>query len=334
MKKVLALVLAGVMAASMSVVAFAADPVLPFSIDEKVINADGDPAELKEPGDVVYYVIKANDGKDFIGAIKDVTSNYKLVTDNDSDKALDASAKLVAKKFGKEINKNKTTVAIEVSTVNKLERDPLSLDLTITLEGRKADVADIAVATLTKDLGFKEYDISGNTSVDKGWAVFDSDDEISLFFSDEEEAEFEVNVKNEKDLFLDYNNDEDETITDKFEDATLTFFNFNGNKDTFKKEGTLKLSADEDSFLYELVDGKLVAVKDAKYDSAEGVFTLKTKTLGNYIVSDTELVAAEGEEGEGSDAETNPDTGANDFVGLAVALAVVSVAGIAVAKRK
>lgn len=333
MKKVLALVLAGVMAASMSVVAFAADPVVPFSIDETVINADGDPAALKEPGDVVYYVIKdKNDA--FIGAIKDVTSNYKLVTNNESDKALDASAKLVAKKFGRDINKNKTTVAIEVSTVNKLERDPLTLDLTITLEGRKDGVENVKVADFDNvELGFKEYDVNGNTSVDKGWAMFDSDDEISLFFSDEEEAEFEVNVKNEKDLFLDYNNDEDETITDKFEDATLTFFNFNGNKDTFKKEGTLKLSADEDTFLYELVDGKLVAMKDAKYDAAEGVFVLKTKTLGNYIVSDTELVAADAE-GEGTDAETNPDTGANDFVGLAVALAVVSVAGIAVAKRK
>ena len=56
--------------------------------------------------------------------------------------------------------------------------------------------------------------------------------------------------------------------------------------------------------------------------------TWSTKSPKSYVISDVELVAA-------AEDSKNPDTGANDVVGVAAALAVVSlVAGAAVSLKK
>ena len=74
----------------------------------------------------------------------------------------------------------------------------------------------------------------------------------------------------------------------------------------------------------------------AKWDSEQDSYVLKTTTLGSYVISDKSLKSAGGstvddnEENSasgsvGGDA-SNPETGANDVVGVAAALAVVSLA--------
>lgn len=343
MKKVLALVLAGVMAASMSVVAFAADETANVTVTPTkdnvatadvqfgtgLVDEDGATPEYK-PGDTFYLNVTGKEGAD-ITKLATITDDYRLSIDDDSDKNLFVSAKLILKKIGKDTKKE---AYVEIVTKDNFIEDDQELNLTITLNPRNKDVEKAEVLVNgTMNYGPTE-DVSKYFTVESGFVNFeDIDDDVELYFGDDGDIEFHVNSKSDKTLFLRYNDDEDDAIVEKFGDASLEFHYFEGNKDTFKKEGTLYIPADEGSFLYEVVDGKLVAVKDAKYDDAKEQFTFKTKTLGNYIVSDKELVAADAE-GEGTDAETNPDTGANDFVGLAVALAVVSVAGIAVAKRK
>ena len=339
MKKVLALVLAGVMTASMSVMAFAVDGAEAKFEFGDLLNSDGVKTTIaaSDPGATFYIPVleKVAEGEPkVVTDTKDITAKYLLDVDNDSDKSLGVATRLVEEKLD-EYNNGKKAVFFKVTTKDNFERDPQTLKMTITYKSKdkaKQKTDYFTTDALDGDLSYNEDTISGSGSVENGWNEFDSDDEITLFFGDENEVEFKIDVKGQKELFLRYNDDEDEAIADKYADADITYHYFEGSKDTFKREGTLRLPADEDSFVYEIVDGKLVAV-ETKYDDVDEVATFKTKTLGNYIVSDTELVAADAE-GEGTDAETNPDTGANDFVGLAVALAVVSVAGIAVAKRK
>ena len=65
-------------------------------------------------------------------------------------------------------------------------------------------------------------------------------------------------------------------------------------------------------------------IKGTKVDG----WVIETNELGYYIVSDIELeIEAEEEvEAEVEADKANPETGAADFVGAAVAMAVVSVA--------
>ena len=119
-------------------------------------------------------------------------------------------------------------------------------------------------------------------------------------------------------------------------DADLEFYNFKGTKDEFTKVGELFIPAKADTFIYEVVDGELVEVDAEWYDSykvdgfkAKKGWVIDTNELGYYVVADEELVVAEVEtevEAPVEAEKANPETGAADFVGAAVAMAVVSVA--------
>ena len=89
-------------------------------------------------------------------------------------------------------------------------------------------------------------------------------------------------------------------------------------------------------YIYTWSDSKLTEVKGAKWNDDEGTYTVAISGPTQYVLSNKKLVEekdTDAEEDNDTETTTNPDTGANDFVGLAVALAVVSVAGIAVAKK-
>lgn len=114
--------------------------------------------------------------------------------------------------------------------------------------------------------------------------------------------------------------------------------------------------APEDCFIYSYVDGELTDVTESfSYsDDAEEIpgWSIKTRTLGTYIVSDTELEiggyeeTTEEEEPTLDDPTTDenetvepikpiPNTGSSDMVNVAVVAAVVSLAAAgAVAFRK
>ena len=94
-------------------------------------------------------------------------------------------------------------------------------------------------------------------------------------------------------------------------------------------------SAKDNKQVVEFVDGELVAVDSefvTKYEVIDGYVLAKgyiadAEENGTYalISADIELIEVE-EEATEEGTKENPSTGANDFVGAAVALAVVSVA--------
>ena len=135
-------------------------------------------------------------------------------------------------------------------------------------------------------------------------------------------------------------------IANSDSDATMDFLNFEGTP-TFNSTATLSFyGADEDSFIYEIKNGKLVK-SDAEWSEDNGAWELKTRTLGSYVISDKALKSPSGStsdnggsnsgSGSGSNGSvSNPDTGANDVVGLAAALAaaaLVSAAAVSLKKK-
>ena len=146
-------------------------------------------------------------------------------------------------------------------------------------------------------------------------------------------------------VLLDLNRDYIRSIAIANEDADLEFYNFRSSHDEFVRKGTLSLYGKEDSYVYEIIDGKLYDV-DYNYNKEEKTLEIVTDELGHYVVSDIELDSKEvkpskpsTENNNNSSSNTdkdNPDTGAADFVGSAAALAVTSVAaaGALALKRK
>ena len=161
----------------------------------------------------------------------------------------------------------------------------------------------------------------------KGTATFDFDSV----------AYFTVKMVPEEKVTLNLSVAYDKAIDKLFDyEADLEFYNFKGTKDAFTKVGELFIPADEDTFIYEVVDGKLVEVEATWTDEYtitdvtkeyEG-WVIETNELGYYVVSDVEAeIEAEAEvEAPVKSDKANPETGAADFVGAAVAMAVVSVA--------
>ena len=118
----------------------------------------------------------------------------------------------------------------------------------------------------------------------------------------------------------------------------MNFVSFPG-KPSFNRLGKMYLYAEKDQFIYEVKDGKAVAVK-ADYDEDEEAYVFNTRTLGSYIIADKELKNFTISEGGSSSNTTNggkdnPGTGSNDVVNVAVAMALVSLAAAgAVAFKK
>ena len=177
-----------------------------------------------------------------------------------------------------------------------------------------------------------------------GIAVFD--------FADK--AFFSVKMYEGETMYLDLGTAYDKAIAGEMDAEADSFYKFDNTNANFARTGELVIVSDDDSLVpYEIdADGNFVKV-DAEYVENYAVahtnqkvngFVFNTKQLGNYVLSTEEL----GEEEEVTEEPTteepvveepaveepvveetnkpNPNTGAEDFVGLAVSLAVVSVA--------
>ena len=143
-------------------------------------------------------------------------------------------------------------------------------------------------------------------------------------------------------LYMEEDADALDTIYDEYDEAAdeayVHTYEYIAHPSVANAVLTLQADYKDQYYIYELNGTKLKEVKTT-WNKEDGQYEWETNTLGAYVISDVELVASEDdttdETNDGSTTvEENPSTGANDFVGLAVALAVVSVAGIAVAKRK
>ena len=197
-------------------------------------------------------------------------------------------------------------------------------------------IVNVSFNNKVENINKVDFDHTNDADVASTWKVAKNQKGIATFDFDSE-AYFTVKMISEEKVVLNLSTAYDKAVDKLFDyEADLSFYNFKGSKDEFTKVGELFIPADEDTFIYEVVDGELVEVEATWTDEYtitdvtkeyEG-WVIETKELGYYVVSDVEAeIEVEAEVEAPVEAEkANPETGAADFVGAAVAMAVVSVA--------
>ena len=201
------------------------------------------------------------------------------------------------------------------------------------------------------DWEYVNFDWTNNASVAKLWKVKKGENGTAVFdFADK--AFFTVKMYSGESMYLDLSTAYDKAIAGEMDAEADSFYKFDNDNANFSRTGELIIVTDDSSLVpYEIdEDGNFVEV-DAKYVEDYAIahtnkkvdgFVFSTKTLGNYVLSteklgqeeqpvdETPVVEEPTTETPATDnttsAKPNPDTGAEDFVGLAVSLAVVSVA--------
>ena len=151
-------------------------------------------------------------------------------------------------------------------------------------------------------------------------------------------ASVDVRVYENDKIMLACNHDADRNvlIANADNDAEISFVNFPA-KPALSSTATVSFyDVDSTGFVYELQNGRLVR-SSAKWSEENGCWQLKTRVLGSYVISDKALVSSTASSTDSSSGSSNvtpdgnvpnPGTGANDVVGVATALAVVSLVGI------
>jgi len=336
MKKLFALVLAVAMVLSLASVAMAANTDLSKNSKQTLLNGDHE-------FNVDAFQITLRDSKNTFVSCADEAVPYgktvyiplidadgKKVTQSDAVSGLKVSAKWDSNgKYVKstEIVKKDDYYHIAIVTQGS-ETKEKDVEGTITLTGKayatptdadkdqkkvKGDKAEIDV-TIT--LGFKK---ANDLVATEDGLLFnfedldEQDEETEITFEEDDDVSFTVDTTHQGEIVIGMDTDEIDAVEDAYPSANLDFFNFNGA--TFRKTGTLLLPGEEGQFVYEYKDGALQAV-NAKWDSYEEAFVIKTKTLGQYVISDVELAVgaavapAEGAAAAPAVVAANPSTGA------------------------
>ncbi len=369
MKKVLALVLSVLMVLSLSVVAFAEEVEKPETTPDTTIeNADkkyelgfGDlekpaaDAAPDKPGATYYYTI-----------LDEENQECGMLTSDEVAKHLSVSIKEKGDKMIKaySIVKQNGVYKVKVETNTTYTTSKTSADWTITLKRDKKFTVASAVVSIAQQWAevcdiAKDVDAYGEAEIrvdlaeahdgKEGASYDDYTDDINIearlvlaksikyaeiYFG---ESPVWYSVKNVAKTTVNVYFDEavEKALSTTYEDADLYAITFKGAPE-FDLTGIEHVSVDEDMFVYAVVDGKLVADKFSWNKDAE-CWEMNTKKVVDVVVSDIELDVSKYNStiGGKDDNKGNPGTGSVDFVNVAVALGVVSLAAAgAVALKK
>ena len=261
------------------------------------VYAKADGTLLADDSAALDEAVKAEAAK--VKANAQVANNYTYwveiqTKDSDSTKELDVAGTLY---LG--------------TSKNKAEDKKNEAGIDFTLSNR---VSDYNKPGIVED----EYTFEA----DKNGAVKFSDDaeEVTLYFGANEDAWFTFNAKGQGALNFGYTLKFNKEIADLFPKANIDFISWNAEP-AINRTGDLYITADEDTFLYEVTENGIKEVKGAKYDEDEGAWHIRTRKLTSYAVSDIELdttVKVEGKDEASSNSSTsskpngdkhNPDTG-------------------------
>ena len=283
--------------------------------------------------------VKKNDGievsfggKDYKAPVLKLKGNAGLRTFEFEDYEVEVDLTIGYAKFDTKNGKTPALAILEKGVTN-------DKDITITVKHDEA-VAYSRIQEFEEDTNYVN-------SKSKG-VVYNFDevigDESRIRANDYVDVYFKGNYGTDYENMRLVDDDIDE-IVDFFGDVDVDCYDFIANP-KFASKVKVVIDADSGSVLYEYnkKTGDVTKV-DAEYES-DG-WNFETKVLGTYIVAEEEYeegtiskdgedVSSDDETEEPTDGDkTNPGTGANDMVGAAAAMAVVSlVAAGAVAFKK
>jgi len=345
MKKIIALALALIMALSMASVAFAA-ATLKADYEDLITFADADAANK-----IYYYDAAAKDmhpGEtyefymvDWLTAgqfTKDALKNYKITKVDFTTGDLQGASLIDSVKITKE--KDAIRLALKESYTMAEEADKVVKgEVTYTIKGDDNTYVIRVNLTVNNEVepisGSKKVaDVAANSIWDAANTVFVMDEDGGYVSFTEGELtgtfkmaadskaylEFVALTEDEQDALDAYLGEDYEGIVEQFNFATKAAEDVAFRYDAWE----------EDPHYFYAWDGEKLTAIDAKYDADEDVddYVFTADAVNTILVVDEEIVLAEEE-------TKNPDTGANDVVGVAAALAVVSlVAAGAVSLKK
>lgn len=248
--------------------------------------------------------------------------------------------------------KNNYTYWVEIKTKEDDTTKVLDLAGVLRIGSTKNKAEDVTNAfQLDTSLDNRVYDSGAYVTVEDEWTfapdsrsvVKFSDDaeDVVLYFGENEAAWFEFDARGQSALNLEFTFDFNKEIADLFPEANIDFLTFT-SKPATNRTGDLYIVADEDTYLYEVTDDgvKTVAylpaggtgsaavsaalgvknINGAEYDEKEGAWHIRTRKLGAYAISDTELDTSRTLDGDESSSESGnsgnnngtkpiPDTG-------------------------
>ena len=146
----------------------------------------------------------------------------------------------------------------------------------------------------------------------------DDAEEVTIYFGENEDAWYTFNAKGQSDVNFAYTMKFNSEIADLFPKANIDFITWTATPAT-NRTGDLYITADEDTFLYEVTEDGIKEVNGAKYDEDEGAWHIRTRKLTAYAISDIELDTSVKLDNDSSSSTSsgsntdggkdNPDTG-------------------------
>ena len=171
------------------------------------------------------------------------------------------------------------------------------------------------------------YDDNKYVEVEDEWTFYpnsrsvvkfsDDAEDVVLYFGENEDAWFEVDARGQSALNMEFDFDWNEEIADLFPNANIDFLNFTSTP-AFNRTGDLWITADPDTFIYEVTENGVKEIANAEYDEDEEAWHIRTRKLTAYAISDRELDTSKTLDGEDNTSSSNtsnnggkdnPDTG-------------------------
>ncbi|RGX54280.1 LPXTG cell wall anchor domain-containing protein [Anaerotruncus sp. AF02-27] len=360
------------------------------AVDDFTLTGGEINGEDVTPGQTLYFIIE--DGKigtDPAVNTSDLKDSdlFKFDYDKDTNGKMISSIKLLTDK--KVAGQDRADLVLEIVLADTTTTSEIHTDGEITFKAKRDSGSDDSKYDYSSDANYEKDDMlvipysfwinnekaENDDNPDTGDRVYFSPDENennTLIWGDDRAAlEFEadddasdfyarLSTSVDRDLYAEYGDPVD---------AELYFYDFVGNPtvpSTSRATLTLGIPWDEDDdyvpdpetcFIYERdADGYLVDVTDkftySEDDQEIAGWSMKTRTLGTYVISDTELDIDSYNDDEEADVSNDdiasddtsdvtdtdkviPQTGSSDMVNVAVFGAVVSLAAAsALAFRK
>lgn len=203
----------------------------------------------------------------------------------------------------KEDNNGDRRLAIKITTANVTTTESFEVVGDILLKARRASEIVIPGNVSADEIIL----LSLNTEISNGDATpadiwdYETDGPVVTFEGLDEETiiyfgdgvTFEVDVRNQKKLYLEYSNDVIDELYDEYDEYDLTFVLFPSALDTFRKTGELYIPYECEKgtpHIYEIDSNNcLTEVSNARWDDFDEAFTIKTKTLKDYVICDHAL---------------------------------------------
>lgn len=244
--------------------------------DDRIATAK----EIKE--DNVGVIYKATVGDRYIDNVSIVDGG------KDKVKNLDKGAYIKLEVADNYTGTSTSNVTLNmVLTVNNVSYQETRVELDFNIANRLEFIDSNSVYGAQVPTRFKVTDSY------RGNATFDMGDNIKYTAAVKRSGRYAIN----------FNRDPDYDIDLMYPDAYLEFYNFLGDNDTFESVGTLEIPIDTKSFqdkdakqprvyAYEILENKSLRALGsdaASYDAKKQILSIRTKTLGNYVLSNQKL---------------------------------------------